>query len=559
MLKRAVVHFAVLTILLGSAGSSAAQTMGLILNTPDAYAGYTLFEQLIYPTTYLINNEGRIVHTWENHDFPTGNMSYIQDNGDLLRATDPGGNPVFVAGGDAGMVQRLDWDGVKLWEFLYSDETVRHHHDIAPMENGNVLLLAWEYRTGVQSIAAGRNPALLTDGELWPEHIVEVEPVGATGGNIVWEWHLWDHLVQDFDSTQANFGVVGDHPELLDVNTVLNGGADWLHANAIDYNEDLDQVLISSPFLSEFFVIDHGTTTSEAAVHSGGPRGMGGDILYRWGNPENYDRGTATERTLYRQHDVHWIKSGLPGAGNILIFNNGVTRPGGNYSTADEVATSVDMNGDYPTPAPGVPHAPAAALWSYTDTPPGDLFSGFISGVQRQPNGNTLICSGANGTFLEVKLGTEEDVWRYINPVNSGGPQMQGNIPVGNTTFRAHRYALDFVGFTGRDLTPGPPVEIDPAVSVALIPVPAPFELAQNYPNPVRPATTIAFSLTTAAGVSLVVYDIAGRHVETLVDRRLTAGDHRVPWIAARRPSGVYFYTLRVDGDAETRKMVVTR
>ena len=70
----------------------------------------------------------------------------------------------------------------------------------------------------------------MNDNELWPTYIVEVEPIGFDSINIVWEWHLWDHLVQDYDSTKQNYGVVSDNPHLLDVNFYSgNGKNDWIH------------------------------------------------------------------------------------------------------------------------------------------------------------------------------------------------------------------------------------------------------------------------------------------------------------------------------------------
>jgi hypothetical protein len=518
-----------------------------------------MFECLRYPTTYVINNNGAMVQAWENNAWVPGNMHYFLDNGNLMRCADPETSSTFLAGGDGGVIQEFDWNGALVWEFVYNDAMVRHHHDIAPMPNGNVLILAWELMTGAEAIANGRDPALLDDGEIWPEHIVEVEPVGATGGNIVWEWHLKDHLIQDFDSTKANWGVIADHPELLDINAVNDGRDDWIHANAIDYNPDLDQIVMSSPFLREFYIIDHGTTTEQAAGHTGGARGMGGDILYRWGNPQHYDRGTADDQRLFNQHDVHWIEPGLPGAGNILLFNNGVNRPGGNHSTIEEIVTTADANGDYPVPAPGVPHGPAAPLWTYTDTPAGDFYSSFISSAQRLPNGNTLVDEGATGTFFEIDANTEADVWLYVSPVNASGPMTQGDPATGNPVFRVRRYPPDHPGFVGRDLTPIGPVQIDPATGILAGVEPRPFELGPSYPNPFRPATTIAFSLNEAAAVRLEVYDVRGAHVETLVDRNLTAGAHRVPWVAGGRPSGVYFYSLQVGDEKATRKMALLR
>ena len=79
----------------------------------------------------------------------------------------------------------------------------------------------------------------MSQGTLWPDQIVEVQPVGTDQANIVWEWNIWDHLIQEYDSTKDNYGVVGDHPELLDINFVdspdhLNPyKSDWMHCNAM--------------------------------------------------------------------------------------------------------------------------------------------------------------------------------------------------------------------------------------------------------------------------------------------------------------------------------------
>jgi hypothetical protein len=100
-------------------------------------------------------------------------------------------------------------------------------------------------------------------------------------------------------------------------------GSDWLHANSIDYNADLDQIIISFAKTGEFWIIDHSTTITESQGSTGGLSNMGGDILYRWGNAKNYQRGTLSDVILEFQHDPHWIPNGYVDAGKVMIFNNG--------------------------------------------------------------------------------------------------------------------------------------------------------------------------------------------------------------------------------------------
>jgi hypothetical protein len=106
---------------------------------------------------------------------------------------------------------------------------------------------------------------------------------------------------------------------------------------------------------------------------------------------------------------------GLPGAGNILVYNNGARRPGGAYSSVDEIVPPVDGKRQYMSTA-GKPYGPDTLAWSYSAPKKEDFYSSFISGAHRLPNGNTFICSGANGTLFEV-TDRKEVVWKYLNPV----------------------------------------------------------------------------------------------------------------------------------------------
>ena len=364
-----------------------------------SFEGYNLLSSLNSKTAYLMDNSGNFVHSWDA-DYTPGNAMYLLENGELLH-TGNVRNTSFNVGGAGGIVQMIDWYGNVTWEYEYSGTTHLQHHDVEILPNGNVLMIAWQHKSESEALAAGRNPLLLRDGELWPDSVIEVEPTGPNTGRIVWEWHVWDHLVQDYDSSKLNHGVVADHPERIDLNYVMNGSADWNHTNSIDYNAELDQILLSVHNFSEIWVIDHSTSTAEAAGHSGGDSGMGGDLLYRWGNPQTYDAGTAADQQLFVQHDAEWIEDGIPGEGNILIFNNGSGRPGGNYSSVDEIATPVTPDGSY-TLISGSAYGPDGPLWIYTADNPTDFYARNISGQQRLPNGNTLICDGPNSYFFEV-------------------------------------------------------------------------------------------------------------------------------------------------------------
>ena len=539
------------------------RTVGLFLNDSSSYKGYTLFAPLSYTNTYIINNEGRLIHLWEGTNRP-GLSAYFLENGNLLRtATVP--NNTFNAGGRGGLIQEFDWEGNLIWEFEYSSNTHLQHHDVEKLPNGNVLVIAWEYKSWEEALSAGRNPSLMSQNELWPDHIIEIQPDSGNGANIVWEWHVWDHLVQDYDSTEFNYGVISEHPELIDINFISSNpnpsGADWNHTNAVDYNEAFDQIIISVRHFSEIWVIDHSTTTEEAAGHTGGNRGMGGDLLYRWGNPQSYDAGNSTDQKLFLQHDSHWIESGLPGEGNILIFNNGLNRPGGNYSTIDEIVPPVDKEGNY-TRNPGTPYGPESPVWTYADSNPSDFFAPNVSGSQRQPNGNTLICKGPRGYFFEVTTGSDL-VWLYVNPVISSGPvYYEDPIPGGqNWVFRAYRYSPDYPGFNGRDLTPGDPIELYPTdvEETDMDLIPEKFALLQNNPNPFNPTTTITYNVPMYAFINLEVYDVLGNSITSLVNEHKATGSYKVTFDASKLPSGTYFYRLNADNYISVKKMLLVK
>ncbi len=433
--------------------------LGLVHNTDKAAPGYTLFAPKHRTMTYLIDNAGRVVHEWKRSQYEPGQTVFLLENGHLLRCcfTHARG---FTRGGEGGRIEEYDWDDNLVWEFDYANNEHILHHDIALLPNGNILALAVERKSLDECIAAGFEASMISDGELYPDYVIEIEPVRPKGGKIVWEWHVWDHLVQERDLSKTNYGRVAEHPERVDVN--CNGRrvpAFWNHMNSIAYNATLDQIALSVRGCNEVWIVDHSTPSPNTSRRDG-------DLLFRWGNPAAYGRGDSADRRLFQQHDAHWIPAGYPGAGNILIFNNGLDR---DHSSIEEIVPPLDASGHY-TLMDSQAYGPSKPVWSYTARNKADFYSPEISGAHRLPNGNTLICAGVLGTFFEV-TSAGETVWKYVNPVVRGGTLAQGERPgvderghYLNAVFKVHRYPPDFAGFAGRDLTPIGPIELPSAM-----------------------------------------------------------------------------------------------
>lgn len=439
-------------------------TMGTTYVTDMVYDGYTLFST--HYKTYLINNCGKVINQWTSNYLP-GNAVYLLENGNILRTGEfDTGTSTVTFGGQGGIIEQFDWEGNIVWSYEYISSTYRQHHDIQPMPNGNVLILAATIMSEQEAIQAGRDPLKLSDNELYNEQIVEVEPVGLNGGNIVWEWNIKDHLVQDFDSSKDNYGVVADSPRKLDIN-FLNGnnsGDNWLHVNSIQYDELRNQIILSSRNMSELWIIDHSTTTMEASGSSGGTYGHGGDFLYRWGNPQSYGQGLEVDRQLFGQHMPYFIPENLPNSGKILLFNNGAGRTP-LFSEALMITPPSNALGAYIIE--NGKFGPDAPDYTYPNTSPtedSDFFSAILSNAQQLPNGNILVCEGRKGHFFEFDT-NNNIVWDYIIPINSvdGTAYTQYDMTsLDNRTFRAIKYSSDYAAFNNRDLTPGEPLEINP-------------------------------------------------------------------------------------------------
>lgn len=410
--------------------------------------GYILYQPEYSKITYLINKAGQVVHQWRSN-YSQSLSAYLLENGSIIRSCYGGLLTLFWGGGFTGRVEMLDWDSNLIWEFEYVNLKHCLHNDIEPLPNGNILMIVWERISRNEAITAGCNPNFISIGGFQTDYIIEVEPTYPKGGKIVWEWHVMDHLIQDIDSTKNNYGIVADHPELVNINyrDIKRYGfgyatkTDFTHLNSINYIEEFDQLLLSFRSLNEIWIIDHSTTTEEAANHTGGDYGKGGDILYRWGNPEVYDTGDESNQKLYAQHDPRWIIKENTSEYHITIFNNGISRPGIDYSSVEEIIPPVDENGNYNL-EPGSAYGPEEILWSYGINER-YYYSSVLCSAQRLPNGNTLINNGLYGTFFEVTP-EKELIWRYYN-------KYPCPIPIINAVFKLQWYPNDYSGLNNLD------------------------------------------------------------------------------------------------------------
>jgi len=355
------------------------------------------------------------------------------------------------------------------------------------------------------------------------DHMVTTDPDNraATGSWTDWSGRI---SMPPVDVGAGNTAGIRANPQLLDVHgmhyTVPDGPRpDYQHCNSFDYDEATGYIAINAKAANEFFVIDHdGTFDLDAATNNPGTAANGydtnavgaearttdGDFKYRFGNPGNYYSGAPAgfynegDMEMYGTHDIQWIwdyhwrppmpgdnwaaptaEFALQGAGNFLMFDNGCYNPrmAGSkilevnpyISDRDAYDNSGFVETDYVDPGPLAINAPTPALsrrdqvvWAYGGggTGPSDFYSSYISGTTRMPNGNTIICSGANSHFFEVEAGAEGNmnandvVWEYIVPLEDDG-EFLTTFENRSGTFRFHRFSSSHPALVGKNLRRG--------------------------------------------------------------------------------------------------------
>jgi len=562
------------------------------------YEGYTLFGTR--GTTYLIDFEGHVIHTWA-----LGTNPRFTEAGTLLDAV--GGNP-----SNQNQWKELDWNGNVTWQYTESRSNYHGHHDFAKIYNTKLgdstfIYIANKDLTAQQCLNAGCDAQYDYTGSQM-DAIVEVNRAGT----VIWEWWFFDHVVQDmYPAITSTYGVIANTPGRINLNIRGNHvKSDWLHCNSLDYNQDKDLIVINSVH-GEFYVVDHGNTfvPNDPVASIALAATTAGDFKYRFGDPAKYNQGdppsvednwekaTAGNKQLGGAHDIQWIRSGLTGAGNFLVFCNAENlfelTPQSYIIEINPYLNSAGVNtGNFFNPPDAgytVVTSPNSNLmkenknvskqivWTYSAKNNVSFYSTIGSSAQRLPNGNTLICSMNDGHFFEIAPTDTAVLWEYVNPMTRDGIKKikTCQYPTYNGVFRVYRYAADCPALAGHDLTPGPTMTGDPpdywtpdditgfeeqqgpTTSSANV-------LKQNYPNPFSAGTTIAFDLIEAADVSLVIYDLNGNYVKTLLKNYSIEGNYSLYWDGtndngSRVASGMYFYILTADNQRLAKKMICIR
>ncbi len=514
-MKRCILHISFLFL---ASNLLCQNTVGVLhYESQEISKGYNL----IYPnnqgSVFLLDNCGRILHEWEDSGRP-GTMAELLPDGSLLRASFNSEiiSSGFGSGGVGGIIDILSWENEILWRHIIADSVYRQHHQVHMMPNGNVLALVYERQSFESIVAAGFDTLSYTQDELWSDMVLEIDP---ETDSIVWQWSAWDHLIQDFDPTKENFGNIEESNGSIDINyqTFTNGRPDFIHLNSVDYNPELDQILISARNYSEIWILDHSTTTEEAATDTGGMYNKGGQIIYRWGNPDTYRIVGIGAQKLFNQHDAKWIVGNtIPELnGRISLFNNNVL--GGELSLAhiiDPVWSVSDMSYQLDDEAEYLPKD-YSLEFSHPDT--SKNLSGVGSSFQVLKDGNVIMHAATQGRSFELDQ-SGNLIWEYKLPIRFGERITQGTeLQAGqNFLFQMKRYGLDYPAFLDKDLTPGDYLELNPNLDFC----DAPSSIIEEdykkqiavFPNPSL-ENIITIQNNTSEQLDFVLVTILGRQL----------------------------------------------
>jgi hypothetical protein len=399
-----------------------------IYDTTRAWNGYTVLSPLGTQAVIVIDMNGHVVKQWDGYVNSAGGPARIFPDGVVLAAN--GTNPPHQE--SLELIQR-DFEGHVMWRFDHNQQipardgktiwSARQHHDWQRDD-----FPAGYYSPGVKPGTEGARTLILThtndsrpnvaNATLEDDRLIEV----SWNGDVTWEWIASDHVDELGFSAAARNAIKG----APGVNAG-RGSFDWLHINSATYVgpnhwfDDGDQrfapnnVIISSRQASFLAIV-----------------GRDGKIVWRLGPDFSESKELRAIRQIIGQHHAHIIPKGLPGAGNLLVFDNGgasgygftnPTAPDGANAFARANSRVLEIN-----------PITLQLVWSYAGP---RFYASNISGAQRLPNGNTLITEGPSGRLFEV-MKEGKIVWEYINPLFTGAQST-------NSVYRAYRLPYDWI------------------------------------------------------------------------------------------------------------------
>jgi hypothetical protein len=415
-------------IAFASAAPSVYPTGVTIYDAPRAWSGYTVLSPLATPAVLVIDMNGNVVKRWDGFNNSAGGPARVLPGGGVIAAS--GARPPHQE--SLELVQR-DFAGNVVWKFDRNEQvelrdagtvwSARQHHDWQRTD-----FPAGYYSPETTPATTGANTLILThvnhrvpavsDVMLEDDRLIEVSPEGE----IVWEWTAGPHIDE--------FGLAADARAAIRTAagvSAARGSFDWLHINSATYvgpNRWFDAG--DERFAPDNVIISSRQASLLAVV------GRDGRIVWQLGPDFSASAPLRKIRQIIGQHHAHLIPKGLPGAGHLLVFDNGGSS---GYGFAGPIAP--DGVGAFARATSRVLEINPLTLelvWSYTAP---RFFSTNISGAQRLPNGNTLITEGAGGRIFEVTA-DGAIVWEYMNPLFAG-PRSSNDV------YRAYRLPYEWI------------------------------------------------------------------------------------------------------------------
>ncbi len=394
-----------------------------------AWNGYTVLSPLGTEAVIVIDMDGHVVKRWDGYNDAAGGPARVLPGGEVIAAV--GARPPHLE--SLELVER-GFDGHVIWRFGHNVQiptadggtrwALRQHHDWQRAD-----FPAGYYSPGVKPKATGVKTLILThmnhrqpdvaDVPLEDDRLIEV----SWDGKIGWQWLAADHVDElGFDAAaRAAIRAAAEASR-------ARGAFDWLHLNSATYvgpNRWYDQG--DRRFAPDNVIISSRQASFVAIV------ARDGKVVWRLGPDFTRSKAMQAIRQIIGQHHVHLIPKGLPGAGDLLVFDNGGASGYGYTSPIAPRGTGALVRAS--SRVLEIDPVTLELVWSYQA--PGRFYAANISSAQRLPNGNTLITEGPDGRLFEVTR-DGQIVWEYVNPLFAG-PRAS------NAVYRAYRLPYDWI------------------------------------------------------------------------------------------------------------------